>query len=180
MNILSHQSFIYLINLSFQSSIKLQKLAFRKCTGQDMRPFKRPTTPNGPCPTVQSVSAFFGVRKFDFTLTPLLRPSNYFTFWNKCHYRVSETWGPCESLAVSSQSVRTECFGLGGHVGLAIWRWLCDHLHLLSALAAGVDHLLRTLLLLPFLMRGHVGGWILLSRCWTMNVVDISWSASFF
>lgn len=61
----------HLMNLLFQSSIKLQRLASQKCIGQDMRPFRRPTIPNGPCPTVQSVSASFGVCHMSFALACL-------------------------------------------------------------------------------------------------------------
>uniref|UniRef100_A0A673JL46 E3 ubiquitin-protein ligase RNF180-like n=1 Tax=Sinocyclocheilus rhinocerous TaxID=307959 RepID=A0A673JL46_9TELE len=51
----------HLMNCLFQSSIKLQRHASQKCIGQDTKPFRRPTIPNGPCPTVQNVSASFGV-----------------------------------------------------------------------------------------------------------------------
>lgn len=54
------------MNFLFQSSVKLQRRASQKCIGQDTRPFRKPTIPNGPCPTVQSVSASFGVCHMSF------------------------------------------------------------------------------------------------------------------
>lgn len=106
----------HLINLLFQSSIKLQRLAFQKCIIQDMRPFRRPTILNGPCPTVQSVSASFGVCYMSFAMPFVFRTLGVKKFAHLFHFFFFQEYRDMAALPVAG-SFPTE------HLAWMHWIW---------------------------------------------------------